>query len=83
MSSMRSAQKSRKERDMISIAEHLSQVQDYNFHSAIIKDGEMTVQLHGHYIPVKEFNQLVKRPLVPDFKSNKNNVDRTGAWMLD
>lgn len=53
-----------------------------NYGAKITPQGEMLIQVHGHWISKKEFDQLIKKPFVPDFKVNLENVDKTGLWMF-
>lgn len=69
-------------RNIMAVGEYVEQKEEYkNHHAKILPSGEMQIKLHGHWVSKNEFDALIKEPFVPDFKANKNNVDRTGVWM--
>jgi len=71
------------ERNTLSISAYLEKMNEYLAYPGRVVNGQLFVLYQGNWISKQEFDKFVKRPIVPTFLSNKNNFDRTMAWMFE
>lgn len=72
--------KSAKERGVFTIAAYIEAKERYHNYGGKIEGGEMFVEFCGKWMPLKEFNEKVKPPIVPTFLVNKENADKRNNW---
>jgi len=71
------------QRNSLSIGEYLRQVSDYMAYPGKIKDGVLYVLYNGEWVTKYEFDNLIKKPIVPTFNANRENADKTKTWMFE
>ena len=66
----------------MTVCQYLERMEERRMCPAKIINGELMVQLHGHWISEEEFDKLLPPPIVHSFSTDITNCDKTKAWML-
>ena len=66
---------------MISVGEYLCAVELYKSYPAKIIEGRMVILFNGSWIDREDFERFEKMPVIPDFKANLNNCDKSKLYL--